>query len=85
MTQIIRSISPMEARFSYPMRELNSKSQSEVYEAVGDHLDQQIMEEGKKILPGAFLVRLSNQQEVAFEFGVAQSSPQNPNEIIFLQ
>lgn len=84
MAEIVRSITSIDASFSYPMRELRDKSQREVYEVVGDHLDQQITEEGEKILPGAFLVRLTNGVEVAFEFGVVKAPEEYSKDIVFI-
>ena len=72
MAEIIRRMHSLEARFTYPMRELNEISQKAVYEAVGNYLDKQIIEEAKEISAGAFLVRLHNEQEVAFEFDVVR-------------
>lgn len=83
MAEIIRGVGSLEAHFSYPMRELKPKSQAEVYEAVGEHLDNKIMNEDKKVSSGAFLVRLESGVEVVFEHGLAKSSAEDRNEIIF--
>lgn len=59
------------------------KSQAEVYEVVGEYLDNKAMNDSERLSSGAFLVRLECGTEVVFEHGLAKSSAEDRNEIIF--
>lgn len=72
MAEILHPLSSSGLWQHQPMRELGPSSQEDIYEVVGDHLDEMI-DNGQKVMPGAFLLLLDNGQRVAFEFNVATS------------